>query len=57
MSQSEAQEESSEGAEVGEETETGFHKKPEQSQVYTATRDTLFQKKFTQRETHALVST
>lgn len=54
MSFAEAKEESTEGTEVREETEKGLLKMSGQSQVYTATRDTLFSK-ITPRRTHALV--
>lgn len=40
-----------------EETEPGTPSMSRQSQIYTATRDTLFPKKSTHNKTHALVST
>lgn len=41
---------------MSEETEADLPKMTGQSQVYTATRDTLFPEKITQTTTHALVS-
>lgn len=54
MSDAEAKAESRE--KPGEETEAGLFKRNGKSQVYTATRDTLFSKKTTPTGTHALVS-
>lgn len=53
MSDAEAKEDSRKSAG---ETEADLLKMTGQSQVYTATRDTLFPKKITQTRTHALVS-
>ncbi len=56
MSNAEAEEERRKSAGVGEETEADLLKMSGQSQVYTATRDTLFPKKTNQTTAHALVS-
>ncbi|XP_070760940.1 cilia- and flagella-associated protein 251 [Enoplosus armatus] len=54
MSDAEAKEECRKTAGVGEETEADTLEMKGQSQVYTATRDTLFPKKITHARTHAL---
>lgn len=53
MSDAEAKEECRKSAE--DETQAELLKRPGQSQVYTATRDTLFPKKIPHTTTHALV--
>ncbi|XP_076587906.1 cilia- and flagella-associated protein 251 [Chaetodon auriga] len=54
MSDAEAKEECRESAEVSDETQADLVKMTGQSQVYTATRDTLFPKKVPHTSTHAL---